>query len=121
MKTPEEIKKGLECCWSESLDLKTCRGCPYDGMPYKPIDCEEKLGQDALAYIQQLESRLAQVERERDAAVRDLSNESCRFCKHVECKDADPCKTCRPAWYPACLDRQNFEWRGVCQENSKEE
>ena len=48
MKTPEEIKKGLECC------IKACdcdNNCPY--MP--EINCTLAQRQDALAYIQQLE------------------------------------------------------------------
>ena len=44
MKTPEEIKKGLECC----IENKGCIDCPYRG------DCNELEG-DALAYIQQIE------------------------------------------------------------------
>jgi hypothetical protein len=63
MKTPDEIKKGLFCCWEDG-----CATCPYDD------DCTmeanfEQLAKDSLDYINQLESRLAQVERERDAAV----------------------------------------------------
>lgn len=63
-RTPEEIKKGLECCKPVWVDnhWKSCNTkCPY-------IDdvrgfCREMLMVDALTYIQQLE-------RERDAAVR---------------------------------------------------
>ena len=46
MKTPDEIKKGLECCTHA-----TCNGCPYaeDGCTSN----REKI--DALEYIQQLE------------------------------------------------------------------
>lgn len=58
MKTPEEIKKGLECC-AEYGDCSA--GCPYN--PIK--DCGNDLYSDAIAYIQQLE-------RERDAAVKIL-------------------------------------------------
>lgn len=48
MKTPEEIKKGLECCISGDCDF-----CPY----YKAkMDCGDHLKSDALAYIQQLEA-----------------------------------------------------------------
>ena len=58
MKTPEEIKKGLECCASFLFD---CPHCSYyevgDG------DCVDEVKRDALHYIQQLEA-------ERDAAVK---------------------------------------------------
>lgn len=61
MKTPDEIKKGLEC--------ERCSECPYDSIDDPVRTCGLEVDHDALAYIQQLESRLAQVERERDAAV----------------------------------------------------
>lgn len=54
MKTPEEIKKSLECC----AQFLECRHCPYNGEK-----CTVESSNDALAYILQLE-------RERDAAVR---------------------------------------------------
>lgn len=52
MKTPDDIKKGLFCCWEDG-----CATCPYDD------DCTmeanfEQLAKDALAYIQQLEEKL---------------------------------------------------------------
>lgn len=84
-------------------------------------------GADAIAYVAVLESRLAQVERERDAAVNELPH-NCWNCKyhrdtpieeidtggitiHRYC-DADYC-------YP---DEENSSWlwRGLCPENSKE-
>ena len=47
MKTPEEIKKGLEICIAD----KSCRDCPYDNG-----HCDMQLERDAFAYIQQLEA-----------------------------------------------------------------
>ena len=47
MKTPEEIKKGLECCMHEG----ECKRCPYQGKK-----CTITASGDALAYIQQLEA-----------------------------------------------------------------
>ena len=77
---------------------------------------------DAINGYQQLESRLAQVERERDAAVADIneaSNVLCHVCKH----DAWPnCRKGRNNLFDdevACCEF--FEWRGVCEENTKEE
>lgn len=54
MKTPEKIKKGLECCIKNSEEA--CYDCPY------MIDCETfgnagNHSRDALAYINQLEAR----------------------------------------------------------------
>lgn len=50
MKTPEEIKRGLECC----AIRKSCAACPYnDGKP--SVECMDTLEADALAYIRQLE------------------------------------------------------------------
>jgi len=96
VKTPEEIKKGLKQC----AETETCENCDYRD------DCMQELKnapltKDALAYIQQLEdavkfygdtnqlldnriakleSRLAQAERERDAAL-DTLHDICSFCK----------------------------------------
>ena len=52
MKTPEEIKKGLETC----IVYKNCRGCPYNNGK-----CGMQLEIDALAYIQQLESHIGEL------------------------------------------------------------
>ena len=54
MKTPEAIKKGLECC--AKVSPEACYHCPY------MIDCETfgsagNLSRDAMAYINQLEAR----------------------------------------------------------------
>lgn len=117
MKTPEEIKKGLERCGVLDGD---CENCPFDDGP--KLLCVDRLRKDALAYIQQLETRLAQVERERDAAVIDLSA-SCKFCNFAK-QDLEkaPCDKCfqRVGKYPwSPMVRTRFEWRGVCEENTK--
>ena len=49
MKSPDEIKKGLECC-----NKGNCKKCPYRESEH--IDCQEQMQKDALAYIQQLEA-----------------------------------------------------------------
>lgn len=114
-KTPEEIKKGMECCGKGS-----CLGCPYR----KEEHCITKKNDDVNAYIQQLESLLTQAERERDAAVADLSN-GCAYCKYAELGFKDsPCDDClqrggKHPWSP--MKRTKFEWRGVCPENTKED
>ena len=110
-KTPEEIKKGLECC---SISHDYCGNeCPYKC--YANGSAKLSLLKDSLTYIQQLESLLVQAERERDAAVKDLKqiflpgSVPCDFCEN-DCRNAD-------AWddiHYAC-----FEWRGVWPENTK--
>lgn len=54
MKTPEEIKKGLEICIVD----KNCRDCPYNNG-----NCGMQLEIDALAYIQQLEQCLIEANK----------------------------------------------------------
>lgn len=56
MRTPDEIKKGLGCCCINGQD---CSACPYQCN----ITCIDVAMRDALAYIQQLETRLAQAEQ----------------------------------------------------------
>lgn len=104
MKTPEEIKKGLEC--RNSMICYT-NGCPYytledDVENGRPVSCLTKSGRDALAYIQQLE-------RERDAAVADLNcNWKCAICKRF----TNPINKC--IHYHQCgLSYMFWEWRGV--------
>ncbi len=67
----------------------------------------------AANWIDKLESRLAQVERERDAAVMEIETAinskaglGCHLCKHNGVYDCFEC-----VW----------EWRGVCEESTKEE
>ena len=139
MKTPEEIKKGLECCTAE---FNECDSCPYREYNW----CEEKLKDDALElfiklfdckakyeylakeYLR-LSKRLAQVERERDAAVADLrraDSVDCEHCAHYmpfgesRCDNDDcDCETCtQECACRTCRDNSGWTWRGVCEENS---
>ena len=115
MKTPDEIKNGLECCSGQN-DHTYCRG----GCPYSYDDCDD-MSADALAYIRQLE-------RERDALLRDLCNadqNNCEFCKH--CRDAVAEEMCEDSDYMCgdcerddchckmCAGGSNWEWRGVTE------
>lgn len=50
MKTPDEIKKGLECC----AQSEPCVDCVYDRRDF-PM-CVRRMAEDALAYIRQLEA-----------------------------------------------------------------
>ena len=125
MKTADGIRKGLEVCPSHN----DCTGiCPYEGTNM----CRRFLMKDALAYIQQLESLLAQAERERDAAVRDMSkavreNGVCIACKHDKpfdnnCEENDfDCVNCiSPCMCKSCHIGSNYEWRGPCPENTQD-
>ena len=48
MKTPDEIKKALECCFYDSAQCGEC--------PYYPVSCDRELVRDAREYIRQLEA-----------------------------------------------------------------
>lgn len=51
MKTPEEVKKGLDCCQT----VVRCDSCTYKDIGNIVAECTAALCGDALAYIQQLE------------------------------------------------------------------
>ena len=97
-RTPEEIKKGLECC---SVDGLSCSNCSYC------VSCDadiHALERDALAYIQQLE-------RERDAAVDEIFK-TCSNCKHEKLGyGVGPCPPIEE--YVKMIDCSNWQWRGV--------
>lgn len=57
MKTPEEIKKGLDFCCDPIGVL--CPSCPYSDNEFEDGECEIMLAADALAYIQQLENEVS--------------------------------------------------------------
>lgn len=93
-KTPDEIKKGLECC----TEMCNSESCPY----WEDSDCTTNVRNDVIALIKQLEA-------ERDAAVEDLEalmdsleiGTACEFCGK-DCMFSD--SACSP------------EWRGVQKE-----
>ena len=78
--------------------------------------------------MDQLKSRLAQVELERDAAVADLEKyKGCGTCKfqdvQFECDDYQSCAECDNTdcpCYGISVD-DCWQWRGVCEENTKED
>lgn len=126
-KTPEEIKKGLEYCYNS----KPCADCQYDKRDFP--HCVHRLIGDALAGYQQLESRLAQAERERDALWYDmhqLQGATCAYCENLHRPDGavtvackvfgDLSKFCKDENYNPLMCGK-FKWRGVCPENTKEE
>lgn len=82
----------------------------------------------ALRAIEKLEASLAQAERERDAAVHDLTNSSpCFACYHF-IRNKGACKggmRCCDGQFKAEIghseyDGPDWRWRGVCSENAKE-
>ena len=96
MKSPDEIKLGLELC-SQDANVVPNGRCPYGR------DCEEcdsdgiqTLKADALAYIKQLE--------ERNNLMLIQMRGDCGCCKHQEVEFGyEPCHSCiedpdRPAW-----------------------
>ena len=132
-----EIKKGLEQCCDTGVG---CSGCPYDNDCHDPL-CTVNVEMDAVKYIQQLESdneskqkridelesRLAQVECERDALLNFIKTqifpavlsdvpEACRLCRNYDGNfTKDVCK-----WCGTHEVFGNFQWRGVCAENTKD-
>lgn len=101
MKTPDEIKKGLETCIGECTGNKP--HCPYHECGN---GCMDTMNRNSLAYITHLESRLAQVERERDAMAKIIEDATTYLEDFGSVKFAL---------------MQLKKWRGVCAENSKEE
>lgn len=129
MKTPEEIK----------ADAATCLTKPPHAMCDR-FDLNKKCKGDCSYVIKELydlvlhyESRLAEVERERDAAVGDLQEAArdgavCTACKHDEefaeaCAEADfDCKQCKqPCMCKTCNANSNYEWIGLCEENTHDQ
>ena len=132
MKSPDEIKKGLDCCSEDG-----CKKCPY-WEDCSMADGFSELAGDALALIQQLESKLEcsqmtidwltatllkcdtiikQLEAERDELIEVIKEWSlfntfplpCKVCKNVkEAFCGEKCKWCR--------EYNNFEWRGLQKE-----
>ena len=101
MKTPDEIKNGLNHCSEDG-----CKQCLYK------YDCDmadgfSVLAGDAIAYIHQLE-------RERDAAVEDLETmgEAMAYCdtclyNNTNCNE-EPCIRCMSGYLI-----NKWQWRGV--------
>lgn len=104
MKLPEDIKRALGC----GATSYSCKECAYN-----TDNCFDEVEMDALKYIEQLESRLVQVEKERDAALKDLKSiGECWYCKY----DKLNTKNHMPDICRRCCSKNNFEWRGVCEE-----
>ena len=88
MKTPEQIKKGMECAENARCPDKSCVYFSSN------VPCNVQVQKDALALIRQLEAekaelleKIKQLERERDAAIRDCARFPCYTCKENGGKD----------------------------------
>lgn len=128
MKTPDEIKKGLECCTPRwvSNHWKSCSSkCPYITLS---ASCRGQLVYDSLTYIQQLENHIGEltekvaqldhVTRERDALleiVKELGE--CNYCKHNSyCPHTIPdCMNCKDGNCQcySCGHQSKWQWSGV--------
>ena len=101
MKTPDEIKKALECCFYDSAQCGEC--------PYYPVSCDRELVRDAREYIRQLEA-------ERDALLNFVERyASCCLCKNLikyggKCTGGLRCKMFRNTGL-------KFEWIGIQKED----
>ena len=62
MKTPDEIKRGAELCANGADDGSCMKVCPYHGGE-PGLYCFEALAKDNLAYIRDLEARVAELEK----------------------------------------------------------
>ena len=114
MKTPEEIKRGMEHCAEIG-----CKDCPYEE-DCKMFDEFTIPAEDAYLYIQQLEQdnaqkdeRIRQLEREKEALINIVK--ACRYCKYFSItRCTRPSKGIR-------LNGDCFEWRGVEEEANEAE
>lgn len=136
MKSPDDIKKGLECCGKGLTWDETCgMGCPYEGMYI--TGCSMEISADALALIRQLEAtvsekekvvaelsgKIGQLEAERDALISDFEQYDelpCALCEHYsKGNDEIPCKFCKNLATPTDEDKvSQWEWRGVQKEDT---
>jgi hypothetical protein len=116
-KTPDEIKKGLECCISDS-----CNDCPYVDEPTERY-CKLTRTKDSLVLIQQLQAENA----EKDARIKQLEAErtellnlleqfgQCVVCEHTDKgTNESPCCDC---WLcNGDAECSKWQWRGVQKE-----
>jgi hypothetical protein len=61
MKLSEKVKRGMTHC----IESKACIECPYDGRDFPR--CFMRIGEDALAYIRELEARVAELDKRCEA------------------------------------------------------
>lgn len=137
MKTPEEIKKGLEC------RPETTEGCFASLCSYRDtafvkeantlmknrfteLEADNSRLNDTIRNLTDLlnaaHAETAKAMRERDAAcatikqmVAELDSHACEWCKYNLFDTFETaCRECR-------THNEGFEWRGVCPENTEVE
>ena len=143
MRSPDEIKKGLECLdkmqffmgqragrelWMEkpedvqdkdladfNRDIDYLRKVVVSKMENTTLAQLEAANAELLTKVKRLEEKCHQLEQEQDAAVAHLSVEkSCEACKHCETDAWDePCVTCISS---LLVFKPNWEKRGVKEE-----
>lgn len=101
MKTPDEIKKGLE----NAFTIYNSASSYFLSETFQKVTAN--IAKESLSYIQQLETKCHQLERERDAAVEACGKFPCESC--VESENGDNCNWC------AVVNgrRTGYVWRGV--------
>lgn len=110
MKTPEEIKKGLDCCFVTS----NCDdGCPYDNNSCDYTFMNSSLFVDALAYIEQLEEQID--------LMKIQMHGDCGVCKHRGGFDVEGAIMSQRCY--ECLKKEtrpNWEYEGLPEVARKE-
>lgn len=131
-KTPDDIKKGLECCITDN-----CKGCPYYPL-YEVFGCKLARAKDAITLIQHKEQenaqqaetierlndgchklivKIQQLEAERDAAVKELKAATTESATCYGCKWYNGRNCTNELNNLTCSSRNNhWEWRGVQKE-----
>lgn len=94
MKTPEEIKYGLECCANGKCAWVSGE-CPY----FSNTMCANDMKQDARAYINELEERIS--------LMMIQMRGDCGVCKHRD-EEYGPCDTCMHDY-----ERHGWEYEGL--------
>ena len=99
MKTPEEVKKGLEACSADE-----CHGqhqiCPYKDDKF----CMMHICGDALAYIKKLESRVKKCISV-EGRLQEMPKQS-TDAEYVCTVNNEPCCHCMPGSNPPCTKRR---------------
>lgn len=122
MKTPDEIKDGMECLARGKFPNAYCDDCSYHEKKANNLHvCTSlEIARNAIVYIRQLEC-------ERDALLADLREADlvdCVHCIHAEkpiaaneCDDTDGnCEVCEKACAcKTCRNNSNWIWRGARQ------
>ena len=105
MKTPEEIKKGL------GLHVSTLHCdciCPYDGWNAETGSCIQRLMNDTVAYIQQLESRLSEAGLELNPLERQGLYGKYTVINNATGKRVEDCFVLRPFKDPVAWEAVRF-------------